>query len=102
MLSHRYPRVRRFVAENLYILLLERPDLVQGDNQTLEKSLLEEAWDADLNERKISDMVSIVSCGLGLGVLSPKSVYEEQEKVFNKPLADEFATYAALVHSTQP
>jgi hypothetical protein len=100
MLSHRFPRVRRYTAENFYIQLLERPDLAKDeiDAQRCGKLLLEAPWDADLNARQISELAASVAAGLGLDVATNTFVEEGQPKVA-KPLHDEFATYAALVNS---
>ena len=73
MLSHQYPRVRRYAAENLYILIQEMPELYDGTPQTnhpLLELLVTHPWDADQDHSqvmmiggKVAEMLGIhVSC----------------------------------------
>ena len=58
MLSHRFPRVRRFTAETFYIRLLESPELLgePNDSHPVLELLLNHPWDSDLEESRVKEM----------------------------------------------
>jgi hypothetical protein len=62
MLMHRFPRVRRIAAENLYVRLLEKPDL-DSENPAL-NLLLTNPWDGDEPEMKVKEMAMEVAIAL--------------------------------------
>ena len=68
MLMHPFPRVRRIAAENLYVRLLESPDL-DGDNPALEL-LLTNPWDSDQSPFNVKKMASEVASALGVDMHS--------------------------------
>ncbi|CAJ1936513.1 unnamed protein product [Cylindrotheca closterium] len=67
MLKHPFPRVRRIAAENLYVRLLESPDL-DGDNPALEL-LLTNPWDSDQSPLNVKKMASELASALGVELL---------------------------------
>jgi len=67
MLMHPFPRVRRITAENLYVRLLETPDL-DGKNPALDL-LLTNPWDSDQSPKNIHKMASEVASTLGVEIL---------------------------------
>jgi hypothetical protein len=75
MLSHTFPRVRRYTAENLYIRFLENPDLASGtgESQSALELLLNNAWDGDLDAGKAREMAIEVAEKLGVGMAASVS-----------------------------
>ena len=103
MLAHRYPRVRRWTAEQLYVHLLEGGCAVSGScngrgiDRVMEL-LMEVSWDDDLDSPgNVRDSRNCVADFLGIQ-LSEKERNGMQKKAIQKTGAiDEFASYASLV-----
>lgn len=69
VLAHRFPRVRRYAAENLYVCLLENPTSFEGDNANIDQALellLNHPWDGDLDESNVKTMATEVAEKLGV------------------------------------
>ena len=67
MLLHPFPRVRRIAAENLYIRLLENPDL--EDSHPALALLLSNPWDGDESDAAVKAMAAEVATELGVASL---------------------------------
>ena len=103
MLAHRYPRVRRWTAEQLYVHLLEGGSAASGScndggiDRAMEL-LMEVSWDDDLDSPgNVRDSRNCVADFLGIQ-LGEKERTGMQKKAIQKTGAiDEFASYASLV-----
>jgi hypothetical protein len=67
MLMHPFPRVRRIAAENLYVRLLENPDL--DEKHPALALLLINPWDGDASEARVKEMAKEVAEALEVGSL---------------------------------
>ena len=102
LLAHRYPRIRQYTAEQLYVKLIEDDTVVSKSDQTEEAMsiLANVVWNRELgppgNVRKSRNTVADL-----LGVnLSEKDRVGPAPKVVNKIKGtDEFASYQSLVES---
>ena len=66
MLCHRFPRVRRYCAENFYVRLLEIPEMYDTsdpDHPAL-THLLGGTWDIDMTKESAEKMAGNVMAGL--------------------------------------
>ena len=108
MLAHRYPRVRRWTAEQLYVRLLEDQSVISASASINEEKgcafdqamqlLLEVAWDDDLehpgnvreSRNRVADLIHVP--------LSDKQREGKRKTKFKKTnVIDEFESYASLV-----
>ena len=96
-LIHRFPRVRRYAAEHIYVRLLEEVDLlVDSGSDFAIDSMLEFPWDGDKTSaaqcremaEQIADAVGITLPEVRLSGSSPNK---------RSAIQDDFATYSALV-----
>ena len=84
MLSHKYPRVRRHAAENLYVRFIETPELlgISGDNHPALELLLSNPWESDLEQSRAKEMAVEVARSVGLrnSLLSDSSMLLRSEQ----------------------
>lgn len=68
MLSHRFPRIRRYTAENLYVRFIETPELlgISDDNHPALDLLLSCPWDSDLDHERADAMAEKVARAVGI------------------------------------
>ncbi len=101
LLGHRFPRIRRYTAEQLYIKLLEDDSIVPKVDQIeeVQTMLSEVSWDRDLgppsNVRKSRNQVADM---LGIHLSERDRVGPTTKQIVKKPV-DEFASYQSLVES---
>ncbi|KAJ8552086.1 hypothetical protein K7X08_028529 [Anisodus acutangulus] len=71
LLTHRYPRIRQVSAEKVYLVLLKKGTLVQGDKLE-EKTfkILFKSWWEDVEEAKGKRLELCAMCNLDVGTLS--------------------------------
>jgi len=101
LLAHRYPRVRRSVAEQLYVKLLEDDSVVPKSDQIEEaiRILSEVSWDRSLgppgnvraSRNQVADLLGIE--------LSEKDRTGPAPKPVVRNVVDEFASYQSLVET---
>ncbi|KAL0309021.1 UNVERIFIED_CONTAM: Tubulin-folding cofactor D [Sesamum radiatum] len=100
-LGHRYPKIRKSAAEQMYLVLLENGDLIDEDklNEATE-IITETCWEADIEEAKKRRLQLCEMANLGTAQIS-KATEKESKKVVEKRLesADENASYSSLVGS---
>ncbi|KAL0339271.1 UNVERIFIED_CONTAM: Tubulin-folding cofactor D [Sesamum angustifolium] len=100
-LGHRYPKIRKSAAEQVYLVLLENGDLIDEDklNEATE-IITETCWEADIEEAKKRRLQLCEMANLGTAQIS-KATEKESKKVVEKRLesADENASYSSLVGS---
>lgn len=107
MLAHRYPRVRRWTAEQFYVRLLEDGSVVGDDTEQQGKSLeralqllLEVAWDDDLDSPgNVRESRNRVADLMGIQLSERQREGPHKSKVKKTAVIDEFESYASLVHA---
>lgn len=101
MLSHQFPRVRRFTAEQMYVRLLEESDILSIQNQldTVLELLLEAPWDSDMNRNEINELSLRLAEMIGISLAHDRNPVDEVVPRKDRIVADEFASYASLVNS---
>ncbi len=101
MLCHEFPRVRRFTADNLYVRLLEEPDLLrtQVHSEPALELLLEAPWDSDMNRIEANDLSSKFAKMSGINAKSRGAIDSDVHETKRERAVDEFASYASLVNS---
>ncbi|XP_068634659.1 tubulin-folding cofactor D-like [Aristolochia californica] len=101
-LGHRYPKIRKVAADQVYLVLLQNAKLVANDriDQSLE-ILSETCWDGDIEEAKVQRLQLRQMAGLETRVLGKVNSSEPDKRGAGKRAsADENESYAALVGST--
>ncbi|XVF79544.1 hypothetical protein PTKIN_Ptkin14bG0231600 [Pterospermum kingtungense] len=97
-LSHRYPKIRKVAAEQVYLVLLQNGSLVSSEEKTGKalEIISETCWDGDMETAKLMKLELYEIAGLDIGQL------KTSEKVAkNKSAApDENESYSSLVDST--
>lgn len=63
MLAHPFPRIRRVTAENLYVKLLETPEMEDGHPAL--RLLLSTTWDGDVDTLALKAKAEDVGLALG-------------------------------------
>ena len=106
MLSHRFPRVRKYAGEHLYVSLLENMELVQNDDESILDYLLNAPWQKDLSTTQSLEMTNKVATVLGVTPLEDvsgrtMSCTPPRSKKTAANSKDDFASYAALLESSQ-
>jgi hypothetical protein len=106
MLSHRFPRVRKYAGEHLYVSLLENMELVQNDDESILDYLLNAPWQKDLSTTQCLEMANKVATVLGVTHLEEVScgTMTSSSPRYKKTAAtrkDDFASYASLLESSK-
>ena len=100
-LLHKFPRVRRYAAEHIYVCLLEHPDLFVGQEENQQEqfvleSILEFPWDdAQMSVLKCRERALELSRALRVPLPEPRTNAAKSSEP--KTRKDDFASYAALV-----
>ncbi|CAB4300075.1 unnamed protein product [Prunus armeniaca] len=100
-LGHRYPKIRKASAEQVYLVLLQNGGLVAEDK--IEKALeiiSETCWEGDLEAAKIRRLELYDMAGLDTDILRKASSRVSNKDDSRKPTADENASYSSLVESS--
>ncbi|KAK9274057.1 hypothetical protein L1049_018871 [Liquidambar formosana] len=101
-LGHRYPKIRKASAEQVYLVLLQNGNLVAEDK--IEKALeiiSETCWEGDIEVAKHQRLQLYDMAGLETGLLLKTSNVVLNKDGEKRPTAaDENASYSALVEST--
>ncbi|XP_020211483.1 tubulin-folding cofactor D isoform X2 [Cajanus cajan] len=102
LLGHRYPKIRKASAEQLYLVLLENGNLVAEDK--IDKALeiiSETCWDGDMHLVKHQRLKLYEIVGLEVGPLGNNSDGTSRKTISKKPKdLDENASYSSLVESS--
>lgn len=101
-LAHRYPKIRKSAAEQVYLVLLQNGSLVADDKvDEAVEIITETCWEGDAEEAKnkklrLCDMTNLIS-----SYVVGKDGHEEPKKVMDQTskTADENALYSSLVGS---
>ncbi|KAF7825369.1 Tubulin-folding cofactor D [Senna tora] len=100
-LGHRYPKIRKASAEQVYLVLLQNENLVAGDK--MEKALeviSETSWDSDMDLAKHKRLELYNMLGLEVGQILKNSEGASRKTNSKKPIdLDENASYSSLVES---
>uniref|UniRef100_A0A6N2MVK8 Uncharacterized protein n=1 Tax=Salix viminalis TaxID=40686 RepID=A0A6N2MVK8_SALVM len=98
LLGHRYPKIRKASAEQVYIVLLQNGNLVPEDK--MEKALeiiSDTCWDEDVDATKLQKLELYEMAGVELGLpVKPGDKLPKKEPATN----DENASYSSLVGSS--
>lgn len=102
LLGHRYPKIRKASAEQVYIVLLQNGNLVPEDK--MEKALeiiSETCWDGDVEATKLQKLELYEMAGVELGLLvKPRDKLPNKDSEKEPATNDENASYSSLVGST--
>lgn len=102
LLGHRYPKIRKASAEQVYIVLLQNGNLVPEDK--MEKALeiiSETCWDGDVEATKLQKLELYEMAGVELGLLvKPRDKLPNKDSEKQPATNDENASYSSLVGST--
>ncbi|CAN4125852.1 unnamed protein product [Withania somnifera] len=99
-LTHRFPKIRKAAADQVFLVLTQNGILVPEDE--LEKALeiiSETCWDGDLAEAKENSLELCATCNLDVGTFSKANVRTSHRVVEQAPTCDENASYSSLVGS---
>ncbi|KAM1026785.1 hypothetical protein ACFX2A_040629 [Malus domestica] len=102
-LGHRYPKIRKASAEQVYLVLLQNEGLVAETK--VEKALeiiSETCWEGDMEAAKIRRLELYDIAGLDTDILRKASSRESNKDSNRKPTTttDENASYSSLVESS--
>ncbi|KAK3429957.1 hypothetical protein EUGRSUZ_E01450 [Eucalyptus grandis] len=101
-LGHRYPKIRKASAEQIYLVLLQGGDLVSEDK--MEKALeiiSETCWEGDLETAKQQRLQLFEIAGLEMAInLKTKTALSKNEGRKKPTSTDENASYSSLVESS--
>ncbi|KAG9452420.1 hypothetical protein H6P81_005324 [Aristolochia fimbriata] len=101
-LGHRYPKIRKVAADQVYLALLQNGKLIAEDKMDESLEILSETcWDGDIEEAKVQRLQLFQMAGLnvrGLGQVNISGV--DRRNAGKRVNADENESYAALVGST--
>lgn len=102
LLGHRYPKIRKASAEQVYIVLLQNGNLVPEEK--MEKALeiiSETCWDGDVEATKLQKLELYEMAGVELGLLvKPRDKLPNKDSEKEPATNDENASYSSLVGST--
>lgn len=102
LLGHRYPKIRKASAEQVYIVLLQNGNLVPEDK--MEKALeiiSETCWDGDVEATKLQKLELYEMAGVELGLLvKPRDKLPNKDSGKEPATNDENASYSSLVWSS--
>lgn len=97
-LGHRYPKIRKASAEQVYLVLLQNSNLLPGDNVEKAVEIISETcWEGDIEVAKQQRLDLYKMAGLETGLLQ-KTTKDGGKKI--PAAADENASYSSLVGST--
>ncbi|KAK7848916.1 tubulin-folding cofactor d [Quercus suber] len=99
-LGHRYPKIRKASAEQVYLVLLQNENLVSED--VMEKALeiiSETCWEGDIEVAKHQRLELFNMAGLETGLLHKTNGVSNKDGRKKTPATDENASYSSLVDS---
>ncbi|KAK1559914.1 hypothetical protein Q3G72_019941 [Acer saccharum] len=99
-LGHRYPKIRKASAEQVYLVLLQNASLVPEDK--IEKSLeiiAETCWEGDVETTKPQRLELYDLVGLDPGLFNTTNKVSSKDSK-RRPVTDENASYSSLVGSS--
>ncbi|XP_031113928.1 tubulin-folding cofactor D [Ipomoea triloba] len=99
-LNHRYPKIRKASAEQVYLVLLQNASLVAEDN--IDKALeiiSETCWEGDITEAKEKRIQLCAIVGIETGQISSANEGASRKVAEKGPKTDENESYSSLVES---
>ncbi|XP_047981355.1 tubulin-folding cofactor D isoform X1 [Salvia hispanica] len=101
-LAHRYPKIRKYAAEQVYLVLLENENLISADklNEATE-IITETCWEGDVEEAKKRRLLLYEIANVETAATVNATTKKESGKAVdqNQASADEDASYSSLVGS---
>ncbi|KDP28777.1 hypothetical protein JCGZ_14548 [Jatropha curcas] len=101
LLCHRYPKIRKASAEQIYLVLLQNGNLVPEDK--IEKALeiiSDTYWDGDMEAAKRQRLELCEISGLDMGLVRSRDIVPDKDRERRPVANDENASYSSLVGST--
>ncbi|KAJ4829972.1 hypothetical protein Tsubulata_925447 [Turnera subulata] len=101
LLAHRYPKIRKASAEQVYLVLLQNGDLVPEDK--LDKALeiiSETCWDGDIEAAKDRRLELFEIAGLETAMVKTADKVSNRNDTKGPTTNDENSSYSALVGSS--
>ncbi|KAE8691838.1 Tubulin-folding cofactor D [Hibiscus syriacus] len=103
LLTHRYPKIRKAAAEQVYLVLLQNESLVSEEKNGRALEIVSETcWDGDMETTKVKKMelLEIVGVDAGVGQLKTSSNVTSSKAGKKSTTVDENESYSSLVEST--
>ncbi|XP_068650366.1 tubulin-folding cofactor D-like [Aristolochia californica] len=98
-LGHRYPKIRKVAADQVYLVLLQNGKLVADDKMDKSLEILSETyWDGDIEEAIVQRLLLYQIAGLETSKVNSSKL--DKRLAGKRVSADENESYAALVGST--
>ncbi|MQM10571.1 hypothetical protein Taro_043466, partial [Colocasia esculenta] len=99
-LSHRYPKIRKSAADQLYLVLLQNDNLLEEEKMgTALEILTETCWEGDIEEAKCQRLQLSDMAGLRTATFFNTS-RETSKSYVKKTVTDENMSYSSLVGSS--
>ncbi|GKV12903.1 hypothetical protein SLEP1_g23988 [Rubroshorea leprosula] len=100
-LSHRYPKIRKASAEQVYLILMQNESLVPEEKAEKALEIISETcWDGDIETAKQQKLELYTIAGLDAGPLKASNKVSTKDSDKKLVAADENASYSSLVEST--
>ncbi|MCL7043675.1 hypothetical protein MKW94_029328 [Papaver nudicaule] len=101
-LGHRYPKIRKACADQVYLVLLQNGNVIAEDKMERALEIVSETcWEGDIQETKQQKLQLFEIAGLELGSLPQSSNKDsKRDSERKRSVADENASYSSLVDSS--
>ncbi|XP_058084985.1 tubulin-folding cofactor D [Magnolia sinica] len=100
-LGHRYPKIRKAAADQVYLVLLQNGSLVAEDKMDKALEVISETcWEGDLEEAKHRRLELYETVGVEVGSLLKGRIRKSDKDRDKRAKADENESYSSLVDST--
>ncbi|KAG8084193.1 hypothetical protein GUJ93_ZPchr0010g9802 [Zizania palustris] len=99
-LGHRYPKIRKAAADQVYLVLLQNDGLISAENMDKAQEVLAETcWEGDVEEarRKRSELSEIAGFGTATSHRSGNEETRKKNDMRNAASTDENTSYSSLV-----
>ncbi|KAL8138024.1 hypothetical protein V2J09_004025 [Rumex salicifolius] len=101
LLGHRFPAIRKAVAEQVYLVLLQNSTFVAGDEMDLALELVSETcWEGDIEYVRQKRLQLFELAGLDTGTLHKPGYAAPKKAILQHKMSDENASYSSLVESS--
>lgn len=99
-LGHRFPKIRKASAEQVYLVLLQNGNILEEDKTEKALEIIgETCWEGDMNVVKHQRLELYNLAGVGVGVLNNTSKITNDDGEKWPTATDEHASYSSLVGS---
>ncbi|KAL9429999.1 hypothetical protein AB3S75_025391 [Citrus x aurantiifolia] len=101
-LGHRFPKIRKASAEQVYLVLLQNGNILEEDKTEKALEIIgETCWEGDMNVVKHQrlELYNLAGVGVGVGVLNNTNKITNDDGEKWPTATDEHASYSSLVGS---